>query len=511
MEDKKTKEQKNRNLRTSLIIFGIILLLVLGFLFYLKRLMPAQLMNQGKKNLEAGSYSKALKLFDMAADANPYDDEPIYYKALTLSKMPPTYENQKALYEIAQLDDCEEASDFAEQILLNMRKLIDNKIGPNYIDNVLYEDQLVRWNISEPVTYYVSGNMTVPSEYYETVRKAFRNWEMATNGEISFKEVNSSKNSKINVTFVDDVTLKNSYDPSRAGNVVPSMKDSKLLKMDVNLKNVNSSGEKYSEDQLLALAQHEIGHALGLWGHSADENDVMFYSGDYASADTRLKQISQRDINTLMLVYRMIPDVIDKPLDNYNDMFYHNILTTYPGENFELEIQRLISQLKDDRKNIIVWVDLAINYAYKKQYPRSNYILNKVLPLTANDFRNQHVVLYNLAANYYKMKDYKTAERYLNYATNIQDDMDTQILEAFIDLRLGRENVAKDKLKLLNKTYPDHIEIALKLAEIYHLNQDKQNEKEVIDNLIKNNSKALKDRRVAKYKSNKKNFIGSTK
>ena len=272
--------------------------------------------------------------------------------------------------------------------------------------------------------------------------------------------------------------------------------------MDVNLKTTGKNGKSYDQGKLMNLAQHEIGHALGLWGHSADEADVMYFTGDYVSDKTYAKKITARDINTLMLVYRMVPDVIDKPIkeSDYENLYYHNVLTTYPGKNYELEIQRLISQLRGDKNNVVVWVDLAITYAYNKQYPRSNYILNKVLPLVASDFRNQHVILYNLAANYYKMKDYKTAEKYLNYATGIHDDIDTQILETFIDLRLGRDSIARDKLILLNRNYPENIEIALKLAEVHRLNNDKANEKMVIEKLIRSNSNALKDRRAAKYK-----------
>ena len=38
MVDAQTKEKKTQNLKTSLIIFGILLFLVLGFLFYMKNI-----------------------------------------------------------------------------------------------------------------------------------------------------------------------------------------------------------------------------------------------------------------------------------------------------------------------------------------------------------------------------------------------------------------------------------------------------------------------------------------
>ena len=468
MVDKTTKEKKTKDLKTSLIVFCVLLFLILGFMFYMRNLMPSHMMSQGKKYYELGDYKRALKMFDMAVDANPFDSEPVYYKALALSKLEPTYENQKALYEIAQLEDCEEASDYAEEVLKSMRKAIDKSIGSNYADNILYEDVLIRWNNNEPITYYVSAHMSVPAMYEETVRKAFSNWQIASQNTIKFKEVQNAKNAKITVTFVESLESRfTSGNPNLSASVLPVINEDKLSKMEIDIKRNDVYSRPFTEENLMTLAQHQIGHALGLWGHSADKDDIMYYSGDVVDYETVKKDITRRDINTLLLLYKMIPDIIDTPLspEQMSNMFYHNVITSYPGENFELEIQRLISQLKYDRQNIIVWVDLAINYAYKKLYSRSNYILEKILPLVANDFANQHVILYNLAANFYKMEEYNMSERYLNAAIRLQDDLDTQILEAFLDLRLGREIMAREKLELLNNSYPDHIEVALKLAK----------------------------------------------
>ena len=87
----------------------------------------------------------------------------------------------------------------------------------------------------------------------------------------------------------------------------------------------------------------------------------------------------------------------------------------------------------------------------------------------------------------------------------MKSDLDTQILGTFLDVRFGRLDLAKKKLKILIDQYPDNIEVALKLAEVYHIQKDRKMEKEVIDNLIKRNPKAVRDRRVLKYhaKNNK--------
>lgn len=53
-----------------------------------------------------------------------------------------------------------------------------------------------------------------------------------------------------------------------------------------------------SPQQLLGTARHELGHALGLWGHSRDRRDVM-----YEAAVAHPAHLSIRDLNTLVKVY----------------------------------------------------------------------------------------------------------------------------------------------------------------------------------------------------------------
>ncbi|WP_458647786.1 matrixin family metalloprotease [Sivoneniella epilithica] len=52
-------------------------------------------------------------------------------------------------------------------------------------------------------------------------------------------------------------------------------------------------------EYLQAAARHEIGHALGIWGHSAQQTDALYFSQVRNPA-----KISARDINTLKRVYQ---------------------------------------------------------------------------------------------------------------------------------------------------------------------------------------------------------------
>jgi len=67
----------------------------------------------------------------------------------------------------------------------------------------------------------------------------------------------------------------------------------------VTLATFDPKGRPLSSDDVRLVALHEIGHLIGL-DHCSDSSDVMF-------ANTRVRDLSPRDIRSALMLYRLAP------------------------------------------------------------------------------------------------------------------------------------------------------------------------------------------------------------
>ena len=73
-EDKQEREKKSRNMVVSFLVLGALLFVVLGVMYYMKNIMPRQMIEQGKKYLEVQDYDKALNSFNSNSNGVQTDD-----------------------------------------------------------------------------------------------------------------------------------------------------------------------------------------------------------------------------------------------------------------------------------------------------------------------------------------------------------------------------------------------------------------------------------------------------
>ncbi|HEY9790551.1 MAG TPA: matrixin family metalloprotease [Candidatus Obscuribacterales bacterium] len=167
--------------------------------------------------------------------------------------------------------------------------------------------------------------------FMSSVERGFETWEDRTGGTIHFVRVDDAAKARIQVVWkrlgIDrDATGRvigahtitkfteagkgNSALFTLAGVPVPmSTPDSGAgysvppQVIELNLDLIMSKSPTIRYRLLQNVVTHELGHALGLLGHSQNVNDMMYAVTDEHS------RLSDRDINTLLKLYRCTPDV----------------------------------------------------------------------------------------------------------------------------------------------------------------------------------------------------------
>jgi tetratricopeptide (TPR) repeat protein len=140
--------------------------------------------------------------------------------------------------------------------------------------------------------------------YGKELRESFDEWQTKSNDTVRFAFVNDSDKADLTCEWTDDPTkVRQPVEGGEAPVIFDRIHGIRTARIILLTKHADNSMPP-TANLIRAVAQHEIGHSLGLIGHSPAVGDVMFFS--LPSGDTR-RSISNRDIKTLVHLYR--PDV----------------------------------------------------------------------------------------------------------------------------------------------------------------------------------------------------------
>jgi len=159
---------------------------------------------------------------------------------------------------------------------------------------------LFRWPVKRfPLKIFITTGEALQSykpEYEEAVRQSIDDWDRATLGQVGLKIVDSAADADINVNFVDDLHAPALRAEAGKAQLKGNMKG--VDKANVLLLTISPFADQLmTKDFMRMISVHEIGHALGLSGHSPYEEDVMF------PALGNQRGITSRDVATLYRLY----------------------------------------------------------------------------------------------------------------------------------------------------------------------------------------------------------------
>ena len=198
-----------------------------------------------------------------------------------------------------------------DEVFAKRKKMVNQKVGENYIDSVLSFGTLIRWNPeSFPLKVYIDANSDVPEHHIAEIKNAFTKWQDTTGSFISFVYVDSPNKADIICSYPKDFYRSCSSDiSSETSKQYFTYDDNGNIKQaHIDLTYRDCNDEIYAVDYVYAFVLREIGHALGLRGHSGRFSDKTLYYQEPSKARSVRPEITSFDVNTLKLIYSVLPD-----------------------------------------------------------------------------------------------------------------------------------------------------------------------------------------------------------
>lgn len=177
-------------------------------------------------------------------------------------------------------------------------------IGDNYYD----EEKSTKWDNPKLINVYIEDN----SDKSYLVKQAFYIWNNELDLLFDFNFVNSEENANIVCKFThklgEAAAAHTHYNwllvMDRNGNKKRIFDTNKQVEITIAYSNDAAGYFENTPEYFLTVILHEIGHALGITGyHSDNQNDIMYPD---STKIINKGKLSQRDINTIKMIYSKI-------------------------------------------------------------------------------------------------------------------------------------------------------------------------------------------------------------
>ncbi len=260
--------------------------------------------------------------------------------------------------------------------------------GDNYLTYAVDSNgKLVKWK-KKKLKVYIS-----PSEYKETIQNALNQYNSYFEEYFTFYPAKTREDSDIKIDVVDHFSSNDNQDSIYMAGITNntfSGDDKRLTNSIIQIlsKKPNST-QKVTDEEVFRVVLHEMGHALGIIGHSPNSSDVMF-------ASSNVEDFSQRDINTLKLMYSNNDEAVQKETKDYADV----------------KLKEAEDYAKDTPNKAISWVNLGKVYYDLNKKEEALDAYKKALEIEPDN----PLIYQSMAECYYSSEKYETAIKYYNYA-----------------------------------------------------------------------------------------------
>lgn len=328
---------------------------------------------------------------------------------------------------------------FAAELTANER-LIKQSIlyaaGNNYLENAYYANgKILRWNTTEfPIKVFIDNSVNAPDYYNYAFIRAVLIWQSALKDILSIDFTANETEADIVFKVTDNRKLIRKIEDHESTVLAytsPVINKNILKKQLICVYQKNRDNQYYKPHQILNIALHEFGHALGIMGHSGDKTSIMYalYGMDN---DKKSGFISRADINTIMLLYKVKPDITNGDVSKETGTIRAELLLGDTKEREDVAIQKALNEIKIKPKDCLSRLKLAVLYEEKNNYPKMLNAIKEAEPLAQTN-EEIYSVYVSYAYYYFAVKNKQNAKKYLEKALQIKNDGSLKELQFYIN------------------------------------------------------------------------------
>lgn len=174
----------------------------------------------------------------------------------------------------------------------------------NYLAYAIPSGKIIHWDTAKmPLKVYIGDGSKIQGwnpEMRDLVSNAMRSWQTATNNQIRFVITKKPESADIMVKWTRNFTHnKVGVNPFRSyGNTIVSS--------DLIIATYTSAdGPPMPMTELGKTIIHEMGHAIGIQGHSPYPEDIMYWMVN----PSQTASLTSRDKNTIAMLYKLEADI----------------------------------------------------------------------------------------------------------------------------------------------------------------------------------------------------------
>lgn len=287
----------------------------------------------------------------------------------------------------------------------------------NYLHNAIDGTGKVHKWTKKTIAIWVAN-----SSYQTTVYQAFAKYNKTFPELFKFMITQDRKKADIVVDMVNYLENSSGGNYYKQGNTdLNYNQKGEINSAHIRLLPIDNSGNYISKAKLYAIAVHEIGHAIGIMGHSQNSNDVMY--GFSATGE-----FSSKDKETIRLMYSTNQEEVSSAKSGYEDS----------------KLKEALDYTQKIPNKTTSWIQLGQVYYDQGKLTDALEAYKKALTIDATD----PDVYRSMAQCYYTSKKYETAIKYFKYAKQYANSgTDT----SFIDENIG---ICYHKLNRFEEAFP---------------------------------------------------------